>query len=160
MTKIILIAGVVLIVILGAFIFFQPEEAQSPADPEEVFEDEAMMEDEGAMMEDDGMVKNMIVYSDSGYAPKELTIQAGDTVTFRNESTRMMWPASAMHPSHTEYPGSSIQKCFDGSDIGPVFDACQDIAQGGEWSFTFQENGSWNYHDHRRSSDWGTVNVE
>jgi len=155
MTKIILIVGVVLIVILGVFYVKQEsaEESDMPAIEEE---GESMEKEDGAVMG-----KNIVVYSDSGFSPKELTIKAGETVAFRNDSSRLVWTATAIHPSHTVYPESSIQKCFDDqADKSLLFDSCGDVQEGQEWSFVFREIGSWNYHNHRRASEWGTIIVE
>lgn len=102
---------------------------------------------------------NKVLYSDAGYAPKELRIKQGETVTFTNESSIAMWPASAIHPTHTLYPGSSLLKCGTPQEQG-IFDACQDIGPGKAWSFRFNEKGSWKYHDHRIPTRNGTIIVE
>ena len=78
-------------------------------------------------------------------------------VTFFNEDSNKHWPASAMHPTHTLYPGSGIEKCGTGEKI---FDACKGLEQGESFSFTFNEKGSWKYHDHLSVSSTGTIVVE
>lgn len=88
-----------------------------------------------------------------GFEPKLLTVKAGTTVTFVNEDSNKHWPASAMHPTHNVYPES-------GGCIGSKFDACKGLAQGESFSFTFDEKGSWNYHDHLRASTTGKIVVE
>ena len=82
-----------------------------------------------------------------------MTIKTGTTVTFTNEDSNQHWPASAMHPTHTAYPES-------GGCIGSKFDACKGLAQGESFSFTFNEIGSWGYHDHLRASMTGKIVVE
>ena len=100
-----------------------------------------------------------VTYTDSGYSPGEVVLLIGGTVTFQNESSREMWIASAMHPIHATYPGSGIQKC--GTPEAPrIFDACKGIAPGESWSFTFQEHGSWGYHDHLKINNTGKIIVE
>ncbi|MBI2278626.1 MAG: hypothetical protein HYU81_01020 [Candidatus Brennerbacteria bacterium] len=94
-----------------------------------------------------------------GFEPASVTTKQGGTVMWINESDRNAWPASAIHPVHTVYPGSSIQKC-GGADEGLIFDACRSIAPGASWSFTFGEIGTWRYHDHLRPSLIGAVVVE
>ena len=90
--------------------------------------------------------------SSRGFSPQTLTIKKGDTVTFVNtEGTH--WPASAMHPTHTVYPES-------GGCIGSKFDACKDLAEGEEWSFVFEQTGTWKYHDHLSASLTGSIIVE
>ena len=100
---------------------------------------------------------NIIKITSSGFEPKMLTVKTGTTVTFVNEDSNKHWPASAMHPTHTVYPGSDIKKC--GTDA-EIFDACHGLKQGESFSFTFKEKGSWNYHDHLRSSSTGKITVE
>jgi len=100
-----------------------------------------------------------VIYTDSGFSPSPLTIKVGDTVAFTNQSSKDMWPASAMHPTHKGYPGSDIQKCGT-SEESEIFDACRGIPPGGSWSFKFVNAGSWNYHDHLNSSKFGKIVVE
>jgi plastocyanin len=97
----------------------------------------------------------LITYTDQGFSPKTVTINEGDTVVWMNNSSRNMWVASAIHPTHNEYPEESEEDC-----AGSTFDACIGVAVGQSWSFTFNETGSWNYHDHLSSSRTGTIDVE
>ena len=114
--------------------------------------EEMVVEDGGEVME------SVITYTDDGFSPAELTVEAGTEVTFVNSSSRNFWPASAMHPTHKVYPGSGIEKC--GTDgAGAIFDACVGIAPGASYVFTFNEVGEWGYHDHLRSSEFGRVIV-
>lgn len=99
----------------------------------------------------------VITITDSGFSPQELTVKVGDTVTWQNDASRGVWPASAFHPTHRNYPGSDIEKC--GTDV-EIFDSCGDIQPGDSWSFTFEEIGTWPYHDHSRASVFGRVIVE
>lgn len=102
---------------------------------------------------------HIIEMTNSGYIPNSLTINVGDTVKFDNTGTRLIWPASAQHPTHTTYPGSSIQKCGTFDESG-IFDACKGIQEGESFEFTFNEVGQWFYHDHLRTSNFGSVTVE
>lgn len=100
-----------------------------------------------------------ITYTDDGFGPSTITISAGDTVTFINGSSGLMWPASVIHPTHKVYPGSSIQKCGT-TEEASIFDSCGRITSGDSWSFTFTEVGDWKYHNHLRISKTGTIVVE
>lgn len=100
----------------------------------------------------------LVTYTDSGFSPDIVTVNAGDTVTFLNSSTGSFWPASADHPTHTVYPGSGIKKCSSAAE--EVFDACSPVASGGTYSFVFTEVGSWEYHDHLNAGQGGTVVVK
>ena len=102
-------------------------------------------------------VEHIVVYEDNRYVPASLTISLGDRVVFRNMSSSSIWPASNVHPSHTIYPGSGIQKCGGGKEI---FDACSPVPSGQEWSFVFSEEGTWRYHNHMRASTQGTILVK
>ena len=85
-----------------------------------------------------------ISMTDTGFEPAEVTITAGDTVTFINNAQAAKWPASDVHPSH---------------EVLPAFDAKRGLATGEEYSFTFTEPGTWKYHDHLRASQGGSVTV-
>jgi len=77
---------------------------------------------------------------------------------FKNESANPTWPASAMHPTHTVYPGSDIQKCGT-PEAGKIFDACRGLNTGETWSFQFNEVGKWNFHDHLNAGKFGSIIV-
>ncbi|MDX1607725.1 MAG: DUF5667 domain-containing protein [Candidatus Spechtbacterales bacterium] len=109
---------------------------------------------------DTGTVENVVVtYTDSGYSPAIVNIKAGSTVTFMNESSRGMWTASDVHPTHTLYEGTALNTHCPDSD-NSSFDSCESISSGGSWSFTFEKSGSWDYHNHVRANHGGTVVVE
>ncbi|MBI2145600.1 hypothetical protein HYU18_04750 [Candidatus Woesearchaeota archaeon] len=76
-----------------------------------------------------------------GFSPAAVKINAGDTVTWINKDSVAHWPASAQHPTHTVYPEA-------GGCIGSRFDACRGLAEGESFSFTFNREGEWKYHDH------------
>lgn len=97
----------------------------------------------------------IIVYTNQGFSPKTIAINVGDAVTWINNSSRNMWVASAIHPTHNEYTEEADTDCG-----GSSFDACIGIAVGESWSFTFNKTGSWNYHDHLNSPRTGTIEVE
>ncbi len=95
----------------------------------------------------------VITYTDSGFSPASITVKAGTIVTFANMSGVKVWPASGMHPTHTEYPTT-------GGCIGSTFDACTGILPGASWQFRFDAVGTWNYHDHLHPENGGIVIVE
>lgn len=87
----------------------------------------------------------VVTYGADGFSPRSLTVPAGATVQFKNESSRSIWVASNPHPSHTGYPG---------------FDAKKGFASGQTYSFTFNNKGTWGYHDHLNSSEGGSIVVQ
>ena len=97
--------------------------------------------------------ESVITYTDAGYSPSALEIKAGETVTFKNESQQSMWPASAMHPAHKEYPTT-------GGCLGSAFDACMGVQPGDDWSFKFDIAGNWKYHDHLSRKNFGAITVK
>ncbi len=94
----------------------------------------------------------------SGFSPKNLEINKGDIVLFLNEGSSSSWPASSVHPIHTVYPGSGISKCGTVEEEN-IFDACKGLANGESYSFTFNEIGTWGYHDHLIPSKNGKIIV-
>lgn len=107
--------------------------------------------------------------TNSGFQPETVTVEKGTTVVWENTGDRAVWPASNLHPTHTQYPGGnydqsgtyqSSQACSgQGEQKGDAFDACERISPGESYTFTFEETGTWQYHDHLRSSTTGTVQV-
>lgn len=75
----------------------------------------------------------IITQTKEGFLPSQLTIQKGDTVTFKNTAGKMFWPASNLHPTHSIYS---------------EFDPKRSIKSNETWSFTFNKTGDWKFHDH------------
>ena len=91
------------------------------------------------------VLASVVTYSATGFSPNSLTVKAGTTVTFKNETTGTMWVASDPHPTHTSYA---------------EFDAKKGFASGESYSYTFNKVGSWSYHDHLHAGFKGIVIVE
>ena len=66
-----------------------------------------------------------------------------------------MWIASAVHPTHSVYSGTTLAEHCNGTS-GTSFDQCKDASV---YSFTFSKIGTWNYHNHLNPADFGTVIV-
>lgn len=98
-----------------------------------------------------------VTYTPDGFAPSSLTIQKGETVTFINQSGQTMWVASAMHPTHSVYSGTTLSEHCGGPNEGVSFDQCE---EGVSYSFTFQKSGTWKYHNHIRADNTGTIVVQ
>ncbi len=96
-----------------------------------------------------------VSFNGDAFDPKTVTINKGDTVKWISTGGNM-WVASAQHPDHTGYSGTTrTQHCPDTS--GTAFDQC---APGTSFSFTFQKTGTWNYHDHLNAQLFGSVIVQ
>lgn len=89
--------------------------------------------------------ENIVVYTDSGFSPNKLEISVGSIVIFKNESSDLMWVASAPHPTHTNYPAFDAKKGYE-----------KDI----DYSFTFDKAGEFKYHDHLNPSRFGAIIVK
>ena len=101
-----------------------------------------------------------IEISSNGFSISALSISKGDTITFVNiDKNAKHWPASDWHPSHSLYPGSGIEKCQT-EEKNLVFDSCKGLSYNEEWSFTFNEAGSWAFHDHFYPEFKGIITVE
>ncbi|XKT74459.1 MAG: hypothetical protein ACJKTH_03830 [Patescibacteria group bacterium UBA2163] len=90
------------------------------------------------------LTPNTVVLKDSGFSPKKLVIDSGDTVTFLNKSSHSLWVASDNHPLH---------------EIYSEFDVGRPIKPGERWEFTFKKDGVWWYHDHLRPYFRGQILV-
>lgn len=157
MNKTFIVVLVLVVIILGGYFLLKPPQAQAPTEDTVT----AGMPVPGT--ETPEMIvapqENLIIYSETGYAPANLALKLGDTVVFKNESIKNMWPASAMHPSHAAYSGTTLSEhCPDLENV--TFDACKDIPSGESWSFTFTKAGEWKYHDHLSPSFFGKIVVE
>lgn len=65
-----------------------------------------------------------------------------------------MWVASAVHPTHSQYDGTSQNQHCPG---GSTFDQC---GTGSTYSFTFEKTGEFGYHNHALAGHRGTVVVQ
>lgn len=81
----------------------------------------------------------------AGFSPSTMTVAKGTTVTFQNADTKPHWVASKPHPVHTGLPG---------------FDAGAPIPPGQGYSFTFNETGTFGYHDHLNPGTQGQIVVQ
>lgn len=88
--------------------------------------------------------KASVSYTEDGFSPKSMTVQVGTTVTFVNNSSKGMWVASDVHPTHQLLPG---------------FDQLKSVQKGGTYDYTFIKVGTWALHNHVSASDKGTVVV-
>ena len=84
-------------------------------------------------------------YTDTGFNPSTLEINKGDIVKFVNQSNGGMDVSSNPHPLHTDYP---------------AFNENITVDAGGTFEFTFDQVGTWSYHNHLRPNLGGIVTVK
>jgi len=92
-----------------------------------------------------------VKYSDTGFEPQEITVTKGTKVTFVNNTDIPLWAVTNPHPDHTDYP---------------AFDAAANRQQGDmpkpgeDFEFTFEEAGTFGYHNHAAPEHTGTIIVK
>ena len=157
--KTVSIVVVVVIIIAGGWYFFSSTPVQAPSTETSVTNQMPVIGSTTPEMIVENTTPEVIVtYADQGFSPKEVTVPLGTTVTFVNQSSKNMWVASAMHPTHVLYSGTSLSEhCPD--TTGTAFDECKADAPGSSYSFTFAKEGNWKYHDHLDASKFGSVTV-
>jgi plastocyanin len=92
-------------------------------------------------------IEHAVVLSEEGYSPSEFTIGLGDTVVFSADPSygRPFWPASNVHPTHSMYS---------------AFDPLEPVEPTATWSFVFDQEGEWRFHDHLAPYHTGTIIVK
>lgn len=91
---------------------------------------------------------HVIRYTDDGFDPDRLTVSPGDSVAWVRSGPDM-WIASNSHPTHADY---GLDRHGD-----PIFDQAE---HGTLFTFTFNETGEWQYHNHMNAYHHGMVVVE
>jgi plastocyanin len=130
------IGGILVAVLLvGGFFWYQS--TQSPADTKPV-------ENPGVSSAEVPEGAHIVLRTENGFEPAELTIKKGETVVFRPTMNELYWPASNLHPSHLVYP---------------EFDPLRPVEPTQDWAFTFDKVGEWKYHDHLAPYFTGVVTV-
>ncbi len=138
-------AVVVIIVILGGWYLLRPKQPASSVEttvstPTETQNPSPAAASEGAAMAGE----TMVTVTASGFSPKDVTIKAGETVTWVNNDTVAQNVSSDPHPTHTTYPPLNLGN----------------IEPGGKVSLKFPAAGVYKYHDHLIPSLRGSVTVQ
>lgn len=86
----------------------------------------------------------VVTYVNGRFDPESLgPIATGTVVKFFNEGSSNVQISSDDHPSHLDLPG------FDSGILAP----------GEEYEFTFEQTGTWSFHNHLEPSETGEVTV-
>lgn len=91
-----------------------------------------------------GAIIETILYTNQGFVPAQLTVPVGTIVKFVNESDTAMWVASNEHPGHTDLP---------------TFDQFSSSEKTSSYTYTFNQKGTWAFHDHLQPTLVGVVDV-
>ena len=138
------IGVIVVLVILAGWYFLQSQKAQAPSPVPQVTTEEASPSTSEAT-ETAQMEKNVVTISSSGFMPQNITIKAGDTISWMNEDSESHQVQSAVHPTHQLYPPLNT--------VGL-------LKSGEKKSLSFPDAGTYKYHDHLNPSLTGSVTVE
>ena len=139
------VLAVLIIIVLGAFFVSRNNQASVSDTPTATENPIAITTSTKSAEPVAVATENIVTYSDSGFTPASISVKVGDTVTFKNTSSKNMWVASAPHPTHSAYP---------------EFDAKKSSATGESYMFTFTKAGTWKYHNHLTPTAFGTIVVE
>ncbi len=91
-----------------------------------------------------GVTMETIRYTNQGFVPAQLTVTVGTVVQFVNESDAAMWVASNEHPGHTDLP---------------TFDQFSPSEKTSTYTYTFDQRGTWTFHDHLQPTFIGVIKV-
>ena len=87
----------------------------------------------------------LIEYKNGVFNPSTLRVLVGTKVTFVNNGTKEVWPASGRHPAH---------------DICPGFDALRGLKSGEVYSYTFSQVAECPFHNHVAPAERGSIEVK
>ena len=152
---------VIILVVLGGWYLYSAQTASAPVVPS-VETQTTTGTNAGANVSapttSSAPMSATVKLTSSGFSPGTMTIAKGGTVPWVNESGSPMWVASAMHPAHVLYDNTSKDEHCASGYTGPTpFDQCSSSVN---YSFTFNKVGTWKYHNHVNSSQFGTVIVQ
>lgn len=136
------------------------EGANSPAPgaPGTVLEGSGDTTDTGVGGDTAAPMAATVTYNGTSFSPQAVTIKRGGTVTWENTSSGNMWVASAQHPTHTVYSGTSrTEHCASSFTGAKPFDQCK--GETADYTFAFDKTGKHGYHDHINASAFGNVTV-
>ncbi|MBP7741442.1 MAG: cupredoxin domain-containing protein [Candidatus Pacebacteria bacterium] len=86
-----------------------------------------------------------VTLTKDGFVPNEISLKKGESITFKNTTGNLFWPASNLHPSHLLYS---------------EFDPQEPIQPTDTWTFVFEKTGEWKFHDHLSPYFTGTITVK
>jgi plastocyanin len=98
----------------------------------------------GTTGESEGERGTVITYTDEGFSPSVLIVDAGQTITIENESSRDLQFSSDQHPTHTQNEELNAEI----------------LPPGETQTLRLDERGTWGYHDHLNPGETGEVIVE
>ena len=97
----------------------------------------------------------LVSYTDQGFEPKDVTIKAGQTVRFTNNSSGKLW-VGATSANGSIYPSDSATLCGASS-----LDSClPPVAPQDFWEVTLTQRGDWQYTNLIGNTSAGIVKIQ
>ena len=127
---------VIAIVILGGWYLLRPRPVTTPAPSAQI---QTPISTQSATP-----ATQAVSITSKGFSPNEVTISAGESVTWENSDNAPHSVNSAVHPTHLVYPLLNLGV----------------IKPGDQNSLTFPVTGTYKYHDHLNPSLTGSVTVQ
>lgn len=149
MRNALIMVGIGAVVLLGGIYLLSQRSLETAALPQTDGRPEV-----GRAADGTGSYDVLVTFDGETFSPSELEVEKGTRVRFLNESDIEVWPASAVHPTHSIYPEKDDSNC-----LGSSFDSCKRMVRGEYFDFTFAYAGEWRYHDHIIAYKTGVVLV-
>lgn len=144
--NIVIILALVLLLV-GGFLFVRSKNRyQNPQEPVTVDNTQAEPSVDNPASDSAVTKDNQTVTIDAnGFSPKNVTIKAGESVTWSNKDTAVHEVNSVIHPTHQVYPPLNT--------IGL-------LKAGQQKSLSFPDKGTYKFHDHLNPQFSGAVTVQ
>jgi plastocyanin len=133
---------IIIIIIIAGGAFFYVKKQYTPAPQVQTPKVETQTAPTTAQ-ESPAVTQNTVTLTADGYSPKTLTIKAGTTVTWVNNSGDVATVNSDPHPVHTDFSPLNLGNFSNGSKV----------------TLTFNKTGTYGYHNHLNPSQKGTIIV-
>lgn len=148
---------IIILIVVAAFVIVTLSKRATPPEDIEIPIVENETIEEVVPIIPEGPKTYVIEMTSEGFLPENITLREGDSVKWVVVGPTRHWPASDPHPLHDGYPQKTGMCRFAGSSD---FNACRALNRDEYWTFTFNQSGTWGYHDHLNPSWKGVVNVE
>jgi plastocyanin len=143
MNKKVIIGLAVVIVLGGAIWAFMAMKNQTPTDS--TASDQPVGNNQSGTPSDTPSTSGTeIVYTDSGFSPKSLTVKTGTAIKITNKSSGPLEFSSDDHPTHTKHPEFNLDT----------------ISAGSAETLEAKTAGTWGYHNHLKAQDTGMIIVQ
>ena len=140
-----LVIGVIVVLVaLVGWYYIQSQKGQVPQVPTVETQPETTPATTSASPTEE-VEENVVTITSSGFSPQNITVKAGESVTWINQDTSDHQVNSVVHPTHLVYPPLNT--------VGL-------LKPGGKKSLSFPDKGTYKYHDHLNPSLTGSVTVE